>query len=217
MENGIKDKYRSFSLIRKGWKLHLKGLLLLIVFICSISAFSQEMRTITGVVLDDQDEPVPGATVVAKDDPSRGTVTDGNGEFSLDIPEEEEVIVVSFVGMKSQEVDVSDQQEVTVSLTPETVELEETVVVGYGQQKKESVVGSITQTEGGKLKQSGGVSNIGGALTGNVPGVTTMSSTGLPGEEDPRIQIRGQSTWNNSDPLVLVDGIERSLSSVDIN
>lgn len=91
------------------------------------------------------------------------------------------------------------------------------VIVGYGKQKKESIVGAIVQTSGKDLERAGGVSSIGAALTGNVPGVVTTSSTGMPGEEDPKIIIRGQSSWNNSEPLVLVDGIERPMSSVDIS
>ena len=92
----------------------------------------------------------------------------------------------------------------------------EVVVVGYGQQKKASVVGSIAQTTGEVLERAAGVSDIGAALTGNLPGVVTVQGNGMPGEEEPQIIIRGASSWNNSDPLVLVDGIERPMSSVDI-
>jgi TonB-linked SusC/RagA family outer membrane protein len=140
-----------------------------------------------------------------------------DGRFSFDIPEDENVIVVSFIGMQRQEVDVSSQTYVTVLLEPEFVQLDDVVVVGYGQQKKASIVGSITQTTGEVLERSAGVPNVGAALTGNLPGVITMSSSGMPGEENPQILIRSASTWNNSEPLVLVDGIERPLSSVDIS
>src|SRR6185436_8270870 len=95
-----------------------------------------------------------------------------------------------------------------------SAEMDAVVVVGYGRQKKESVVGAITQTTGKVLQRAGGVSNIGAALTGNVPGVITVQGTGMPGAEDPTIYIRGQGTWNSSGPLVLVDGIERSMSGV---
>ncbi len=101
-------------------------------------------------------------------------------------------------------------------MTSNTASLEELVVVGYGAQKKESVVGAIAQTKGATLAKAGGVSSIGAALTGNLPGVTTMSSTGMPGAEDPKIVIRGQTSWNGSDPLILVDGVERPMNSVDI-
>ncbi|WP_315823589.1 TonB-dependent receptor plug domain-containing protein [Paraflavitalea speifideaquila] len=78
------------------------------------------------------------------------------------------------------------------------------------------MVAAISQTTGAVLERAGGVSNIGAALTGNVPGLITAQSTGLPGEEDPQIIIRGRSTWNSSSPLILVDGVERPMTSVDI-
>ncbi len=95
--------------------------------------------------------------------------------------------------------------------------LEEVIIVGYGQQRKESVVGAITQTDAKVLERSGGVSSLGMALTGNLPGVITYSSSGMPGAEDPRIVIRSQSSWNSTAPLILVDGIEREMNSVDIS
>ena len=91
------------------------------------------------------------------------------------------------------------------------------MVVGFGQQKKASVVGAITQTDSKVLERTGGVTSLGQALTGNLPGVVTMSTSGQPGDEDPKIYIRGTTSWNGGEPLVLVDGIERPMSSVDIN
>ena len=100
----------------------------------------------------------------------------------------------------------------------ETELLEDVVVVGYGVQKKESVVGAISQVTGEKLQQAGGVTNVGEALQGRLPGVTTISSSGLPGETDPLIFIRGQSSWNGGgQPLILVDGVERSMGDIDVN
>src|SRR5699024_7173603 len=84
-------------------------------------------------------------------------------------------------------------------------------------QRKESVIAGITSVTESDLEKAGDVPNLGMALTGKVPGVITVSSTGLPGDEDPQIFIRGQSTWHDSSPLILVDGIERPLSSVDIS
>ena len=104
----------------------------------------------------------------------------------------------------------------SITLEDDSEVLEEVVVVGYGQQKKASVVGSITQTTGKVLERTG-VTSLGAALTGNLPGVITSASTGMPGEEDPEIIIRTKSSWNNSAPLVLVDGVEREMSSVDIS
>ena len=194
-----------------------KGVLFLIMFCLSFAVYSQDMKTVSGVVLDENREPVPGATVVVKGSTTYGTITDMDGRFSFDIPEDENVIVVSFIGMKKQEVDVSSQTNVSVMLESESVELDDIVVVGYGQQKKKSVVGSIVQTDSKTLERTGGVTSLGQALTGNLPGVVTMTTSGKPGEEDPDIVIRGVSTWNNSEPLVLVDGVERPMSGIDIN
>ena len=196
---------------------NLKSVLFLIMFCLSFAVYSQNMKSVRGVVLDENREPVPGATVVAKGSTTYGTVTDIDGRFSLDIPEDENVIVVSFIGMQRQEVDVSSQTNVTVLLEPESIELEDVVVVGYGQQKKASVVGAIVQTDSKTLERTGGVTNLGQALTGNLPGVVTMTTSGKPGEEEPEITIRGVSSWNGSEPLVLVDGVERPMSGIDIN
>ena len=170
---------------------------------------------IKGTVTDANGEPLIGASVVVKGNTSLGTVTDFDGNFKMNVPSESSVIVFSYVGMTTREMKVGKQHEFKVTLQDDT-QLEEVIVVGYGQQKKASVVGAITQTTGEVLERSAGINDVGSALTGNLPGVVTTASSGIPGEEDPQIIIRGQSSWNNSSPLVLVDGIERPMSSVDI-
>ena len=170
---------------------------------------------VRGTVVDNAGEPLIGASVIVKGNASQGTVTDFDGNFQLKVPSEQTVLVVSYVGMNTKELKVGKQRTFNVVLTDNT-QLTEVIVVGYGQQKKASVVGAITQTTGEVLERAAGISDIGSALTGNLPGVVTMSSSGMPGEEEPQIIIRGASSWNNSEPLVLVDGIERPMSSVDI-
>jgi TonB-linked SusC/RagA family outer membrane protein len=167
------------------------------------------------MVVDQNGEALIGASVVVKGSPAMATVSDLDGNFSLKVPSQNSVLVVSYVGMNPQQIKVGGQRNIKVKLTDNT-QINEVVVVGYGQQKKASVVGAITQTDAKALERTGGISNLGAALTGNLPGVTTMSSTGMPGDEDPKIVIRGISSWNSSDPLVLVDGIERPMSSIDI-
>lgn len=186
---------------------------LLVLF--SLASLAQGF-TVKGHVTDGAGEELVGATVRMKTNPNVATITDNDGNFVLRVPSENATLVFTYVGMTSKEEKVGKKRNFNVSLSDDN-ELNEVVVVGYGQQKKESVVGSITQTTGEVLERAGGVTNIGAALTGNVPGVVTMSSTGMPGEEDPRIVIRGVSSWNNSDPLILVDGIERPMSSIDIS
>src|SRR5574344_1433857 len=182
-----------------------------------LNMHSQNNLTVKGMIVDSQNEPVIGASVTVKGNTSSGVISDISGKYTLTVPSSNSVIVFSYIGMKTQEFKVGSRRTINVILEDDNAELGEVVVVGYGQQKKASVVGSITQTTGETLKRAGGVNDIGAALTGNLPGVITSSSTGMPGDESPQIVIRSASSWNNSDPLVLVDGIEREMSSVDIS
>ncbi|MBQ8242632.1 MAG: TonB-dependent receptor [Bacteroidaceae bacterium] len=191
----------------------IPSLILLMLFCCMTAAAQQ--FTAKGIVVDSNGEPVIGASVVLKGNNSIGTITDIDGNFALSVPNDKAVLVVSFVGMTTKEV-AATKSLMKIELVDDSQQLEEVVVVGYGQQKKASVVGAITQTTGETLQRAGGVSNIGAALTGNLPGVVTSSSTGMPGDEDPKIIIRSVSSWNSSDPLILVDGVERPMSSVDM-
>ena len=200
---------------RKGLKS--RGILFFFLLMCSLNLAAQGKFTVTGKVLDGNDEPLIGAAIVLKSNTSVGTVADFDGNFTLEVPDGNAVLTVSYLGMAPQDVKVNGRHMIVVTLREDSEMLDEVVIVGYGQQKKESVVGAITQTKGEVLERAGGVADIGAALTGNLPGVITTSSNGMPGEEEPEIVIRGASSWNNSDPLVLVDGIERPMSSVDIS
>ena len=194
-------------------KLHYI-LLLLAMLVTGTSAAMADI--VTGTVVDDTGEPLIGVTVQEKGNTNNGVATGFDGDFSLNVKSLKATLLVSYVGMKSQEVALNGRNHVTVTLQSDSEVLDEVVVVGYGQQKKVSLVGAITQATGETLAKTGGVSSIGAALTGNLPGVVTMQSSGMPGDEDPKIVIRGQTSWNSSDPLILVDGIERPMSSVDI-
>lgn len=191
-------------------------LFLLMLFSC-LTVLAQNGITVRGTVFDSNGETVIGASVVLKGNNSIGTISDIDGNFVLTVPNENSTLIVSFVGMKSQKVKATSKGMIKVTLEDDSQQLEEVVVVGFGQQKKASVVGAIAQTNAKALERTGGVSSLGQALTGNLPGVVTMTTTGQPGDEDPKITIRGVTSWNSSDPLVLVDGVERPMNSVDIN
>ena len=178
---------------------------------------AQNGVTVKGTVLDGNGETVIGASIVVKGNNSIGTISDIDGNFTLAVPHDNVTLVVSFIGMTTQEVKATAQKPIRVVLEDDSQQLEEVVVVGFGQQKKASVVGAIAQTNSKALERTGGVTSLGQALTGNLPGVVTMTTTGKPGDEDPKITIRGVTSWNSSDPLVLVDGVERPMNSVDIN
>ena len=192
--------------------------LFLLLLFCCLGAFAQKGPTVKGIIFDSNGETIIGASIVVKGNTSIGTISDLDGQFSLNVPSSNSVLIVSFVGMKSKEVKATPNTLMRITLEDDTKQLDEVVVVGYGQQKKASVVGAITQTTGKVLERAAGVSDIGAALTGNLPGVVTMTGSGMPGDEEPKITIRGASSWNDNEaPLILVDGIERPMSSVDIN
>ncbi len=192
--------------------------LLLSMLFAVTSTYAQNNVTIRGTVTEKNGDPVIGAVISTKGSNPRRTIADKDGKFSLSVPNSNNVVlVVSFLGMITKEVPATPGTPVTVMLESETRNMSEVVVVGYGQQKKASVVGAIVQTTGKVLERTGGVTNLGMALTGNLPGLVTQSSSGQPGGEDPQIVIRGVSSWNGSSALVLVDGIERSISSLDIS
>ena len=190
-------------------------ILMLMAFCTTLQA--QNGVTVTGTVTDNTTEPLIGASVVVKGQASLGTVTDIDGNFTLKVPSEQSTLVISYVGMTTKEVKIGKQRTFKVVLQDDT-QLEEVVVVGFGQQKKASVVGAITQTTGEVLERAAGIGSVGAALTGNLPGVATIASTGQPGEEDPRIYIRGAAAWNqDAQPLILVDGVKREIKAVDIS
>ena len=152
--------------------------LALLMMVFAIPSFAQGL--VKGVVIDSSGEPVIGATVVQKDNRRNATVTDIDGNFSLKMPNGKGTILVTYVGMKEKEVRVSSDKVNRVTLEDDDTQLEEVVVVGYGQQKKASVVGAITQTTGEVLERAAGIGSVGAALTGNLPGVATIASSGQP-------------------------------------
>lgn len=206
----MKGKY-----FRKIVPLRLKVFLLtmFLSLFCGIIDASAQNKQFRGTVTDDNGQPLPGVTVYVQGT-TNGTITDLDGDFRISA-EPGSMLIFSFVGYETVTMQAADNLKVTMH--EETAEIAEVVVVGYGQQKKASVVGSITQTDAKTLDRHSGVPSLGSALTGNLPGVITSTSTGMPGEEDPKIIIRTQTSWNNSDPLILVDGIERPMNSVDIS
>jgi TonB-linked SusC/RagA family outer membrane protein len=173
-----------------------------------------QQAVVSGRVTDSEGNALPGVNIIEKET-MNGTTTDQDGNYSITVSSSESVLVFSYVGYLSEEMQVGNQLVLNMTLIESLEELGEVVVVGYGKQKKESVVGAISQTTGEVLERTGGVSNIGAALTGNIPGLITMQGTGEPGDENPIILIRGQGTWNYGNPLVLIDGIERSMNEID--
>ena len=186
----------------------------------SIYAQTENNIEITGMVTDaETGDIMPGVNIIIEGT-YVGAMSDASGKFTITVPDENSVLVFSFVGYTTQSIKVGKQRNVLALLEPSVTELDEVVFVGYGTQKKESVVGAISQASGDVILQGTQGGDLGNALTGALPGLITISTTGLPGgsgEDDDYalIFIRGKKTWNSSGPLVLVDGVERPLNDIN--
>lgn len=193
----------------------MKKILLLILPIFAFTfAFSQ--TRISGVVADENEVPLPGVSVYVKGT-TTGTITDIKGSYSLSIVSKNAVLVFSFIGFVTEEKTIGAQTTINIKMTPNMVGLEEFVVVGYGSQKKVTVIGAVSTITSKTLIQSP-ASNISNALAGRLTGLTTVQNTGQPGKDDASLYIRGRSTWVNASPLYVVDGVEReSFTQVDAN
>src|SRR5512133_1833449 len=189
-------------------------LLICLLLIIPHIVFGQT-KTLKGIVRDNKGLPLTGVSVIIVGT-TTGTLTSLEGKFEL-LVKPADVIRVSFIGYTTQEFTAGDRTQLDIVLLEDMVSLEEIVVVGYGQQKKQSVVGAISTAKGSDLAKTGGLTNISSALSGLVPGVVTLNTVGKPGQDQADILIRGKSTWNNASPLILVDGIERNMNDIDVN
>ena len=184
---------------------------------CAVLSAQNARQTIvvTGTVVDEVG-PVGGATVTVKGHPELGgKVTGPNGGFTFNISPGM-TLQISCIGYKTAEKAFNKAADWYVVLEDDAIMLGEVITVGYGVQKKESVVGSISQV-GSEALINSGTTNITNALAGKLAGVMTYQSSGQPGNNDATIFIRGKSTWQNTNPLILVDGIEREMDDVDFN
>ncbi len=195
---------------RRGFSLRL----LLPLLFLALAALPSAAQIVKGVVTDPSGEPLIGATVIEKGS-TNGTATDIDGHFQLHLSDAKKgVLVVSYVGFTTEEIPVKGQNDLKIILKEESSVLNELVVVGYGQQKKESVVGAISQVNSGDLLETPSA-NLSQAITGKIPGVITSQTSGAPGADDASIYIRGRATFaGDAQPLILVDGIERSFSQI---
>ncbi|WP_372950723.1 carboxypeptidase-like regulatory domain-containing protein, partial [Mariniphaga sp.] len=193
--------------------LFIKVLLVGIFLIFQLGAIAQQ-RTITGTITGDDGAPLPGVTVVLKGS-TIGTVSDVDGNYTLPNVPEDATIVFSFVGMKTQEIVVGNQTTINVALQTDAIGLEEVVAIGYGTQRRENVIGSVTAVRSEELTAAP-VGRVSNALAGRLPGGIFMQESGEPGNDAAIIRVRGNSTFNENQPLVVIDGIPgRDLNSLN--
>ena len=165
---------------------------------------------ITGLVVDEAGNPLPGATVNLKGT-NKNVTTNSAGQFSIQVPNKMGVLVISYVGMATQEVEVKGQNDLKIVMIKSVAELQDIVVVGYGTQKKKDVTGAIASVKVSEMSQDVS-NNVSSALQGRVAGVTVESNSGAPGA-GLSITIRGSGTLGSTAPLYVVDGV--FLSNID--
>lgn len=186
----------------------------LLISLASIMGASAQEVNISGVVIDNEGLTMPGVTVSVKGT-STGTITDMDGKYSLN-SQKGAVLVFSFIGYITKEVKVGDEYTINITLAPSTIGLDEVVVVGYGTQSKRTITSAVTKVSGDVLKNVP-VSSVAEGLKGKIAGARLYSKNNTPGA-DATIRIRGGSSINKSnDPLILVDGIERTFSGLNPN
>lgn len=178
----------------------------------------QNNKKITGVIRDAQGEPIIGANVIVKGT-TEGTITNIDGEFTLEVPANA-ILQVSYIGYIPQEIAVGNQSNLKVNLREETQNIDEVVVVGYGVQKKQNLVGAVTTLQGGEIAKTAAF-DVTNAISGRLPGASVTQGSGEPGKDEAKILIRGRSTLGDKkdiNPLVVIDGIpDRSLYEIDPN
>ena len=198
----------------ESWKTSHKSWLLLCVFLCSfMTAFAQKV-TIKGIVNDATGEPIIGANVKEKGT-TNGSITNIDGQFTLAVSKNA-TLVVSYIGYIPEEIPVGNQSNFKITLKDDSKALDEVVVIGYGTQKKVNLTGAVATVAAEKL-ESRATTNLSNALSGLVSGVTVRQGSGKPGDDGSSIRVRGTGTFNSSylSPLVIVDGSEASIASVN--
>ena len=191
---------------RNLFRMFLAGVLMLLSF----TAYAQE-RTVTGKVYDAAGEPIIGASVVIQGT-TQGTITDIDGAFQLKV-QPSQTLVVSFLGYKDVILPVGNKNDFKVTLEEDSKKLDEVVVVGYATQKKVNLTGSVASVSSKDI-QDIPVANTATLLQGRLPGLVLTQNGAQAGNDNPEIRIRGIGTFGNNNPMVLIDGVEGSLSQI---
>ncbi len=188
----------------------------LLFFSCflAITTFAQQ-KDLSGTVLGEDGAPIPGVTVVVKGT-TTGTITDMDGKFSFSGPASAKILSVSYIGMRTQEIEIGNQTNFKITLLSDVIGVDEVVVVGYGSQQKKSVTGAVSTVSQEDIKAIPSA-NAASRLQGRVAGVTVVNDNSPGG--DATVRVRGFGTINNNSPLYIVDGVptEGGLSRMNPN
>lgn len=171
---------------------------------------------ITGCVLDNNGEPIIGASVLEQGT-KNGTVTDVNGNYILTSTKDNPMLEISYIGFVSQQVKAKGGVATNITMKENAQSLEELVVVGYGSQKKENLTGSVSSVSSKELAARP-ITSVKSGIQGLVPGLQITNSQGRPGEDNTSMTVRGVGTLNNSSPYILIDGVESgTMNAIDPN
>ena len=170
---------------------------------------SSELQTqqlkVTGTISDENGAPLPGVNVIVEGT-IVGAISDINGKYSINLPDNNAVLIFTFIGYTTQRVPAGGRTIVDVSMAPDVTNLDEVVVIGYGTARKATITGSVSTVAGEKLAVAN-TTNFTNSLAGRLPGLVTVTRSGAPGADDATLRIRGNNTLNNNNPLIVVDGI----------
>lgn len=195
----------------------MKMVMAMLLAFISMPLFADDYDVIKGKVWDAAyDIPMVGVNISEKGT-TNGVISDINGNFEIKV-HKKAILLFQFLGYQDISIEVnSDTDFSKIMMSPDTEQLDEIVVVGYGQQKKVSSVGAIGTAKGTDLLSAGNVTSISEALQGQIAGVLAVNTTSKPGADAAELFIRGKATWQSAQPLILVDGIERDFNDVDVN
>lgn len=195
--------------------LHCRVLFVPMLFFLSSSIFAQNSITVSGKIVDDKSQPIVGANILVKGT-GTGTTSGENGLFSITIGAANTTLEVSFVGYQTTEVKLEGRTNLSIVLQPAATALSDVVVVAYGTQKKTSTTSSVSTLKVTDIKNAPSA-NISNTLNGRLAGVIAAQGSGEPGKDGAEIHIRGVATTGSNGPLVVVDGVPRSFTSLDPN
>ena len=190
---------------------HAFCFLLVLGLLSSLGAYAQ--TKVSGKVLDAQGIALPGVSIVVKGT-TTGTVSAADGGYTLNAPSRTSTLVFSYIGFLSQEIPLNNRSEINVTLASDDKMLSEVVVVGYGEQKKETVTGAVATVKGTDLVKSPAV-NLSNSIAGRMPGVIATNRSGEPGADGAAIRIRGSNTLGNNDALIVIDGVPARAGGID--
>lgn len=175
------------------------------------SKASKRGHTLKGKVVFQDGEPVIGASIVVKG-AAMGAISDVDGNFAIDV-DNKDVLIFSYIGMVTQQITYTGQNDITVTMLDDSAGLDEVVVVGYGSQKKVSITGAVSNVKTDRINRLANSTTA--SMQGTTPGLTILDKGGSPGESTTTLRIRGVTTINNSDALLLVDGVEQRISDIN--